>query len=49
MAADEIHREMSHIHEIRELGAIGIGFIAADGFERKEPGYLYCTAEDLYA
>lgn len=49
MTLDEIHREAGQVRAIRGLDVAGLGFIAANGFERKEDGYTYYTADDLYA
>lgn len=48
MALNEIHKELSQINEIRTLHVIQPGFIAINGFEQQESGYIYYTGEDLY-
>lgn len=49
MTLDEIHREAGQVRDIKELSVVGIGFVATYGFEEKVDGYLYYTADDLYA
>ena len=48
MTMDEIHKEIGQIRKIKELNVAEIGFIAASGFQEKEEGYIYYSAEDLY-
>ncbi len=48
MALSEIHREAGQIREIDALNVTQLGFIAANGFEEKEDGFIYFDGSDLY-
>lgn len=48
MTIDEIHKEIGQIRKIKDLNVTEIGFIATNGFQEKEDGYMYYSADDLY-
>lgn len=48
MEPGEIHHEAGQIRQIREIPVFHIGFLSANGFAEKEPGYVYYNGEDLY-
>ncbi len=45
---DEIHREAEQVREIKALKVVRLGFVAVNGFEKREAGYRYFDGEDLY-
>lgn len=49
MPLSEIHQEIGQIRQIRALNVTGLGFIAVNGFERQEEGYIFYSGEDLYS
>lgn len=49
MPLDEIHREVQQVEEIKELTVKQIGFIAINGFAKKEEPYLYLDGNDIFA
>ncbi len=48
LSLSEMRREAAQIREIRDLQVSGIGFIAVNGFERKEEPYICYDGDDLY-
>ena len=48
MSASEMHKEINQVREIESLNIARLGFIAVNGFEKQESGFLYYTGEDLY-
>ena len=48
MTLAEIHHEAGQVREIKALNVVRLGFIAVNGFEEQEAGYLYFDGEDLY-
>ena len=48
MPVSEIHKEVEQIRNIPGIQVDQIGFIAVNGFEKKEKGYSYITGEQLY-
>ena len=48
MTLDEIHREAEQVREIKALKVVQLGFVAVNGFEKREAGYRYFDGEDLY-
>ena len=48
LALSEIHKEAGQIREIEALKVVQLGFIAVNGFEKQETGYIYYSGEDLY-
>ena len=48
MTMDEVHREAGQIRAINDLKISGIGFIAVNGYQGKEEGYMYYEGQDLY-
>ena len=49
MTLDEIHREVQHVEENKELTVTQIGFIAVNGFAEKEEPYLYLDGNNIFA
>ena len=43
-----LHHEAGQIREIPGIRLREIGFLSASGFEEKENGYIYYSAEDMY-
>ena len=48
MTLDEIHREAGQVREIDAPNVVRPGFIAANGFAKREDGYRYYDGGDLY-
>ena len=49
MTPDEIHREAEQVRDVKELQISRLGFIAASGFTKQEPGYTYYTGDTLFS
>ena len=48
MTLSEIHKEAGQIRDIESLNVVRLGFIAANGFEKREDGFSFFSGEDLY-
>ena len=47
IALSEIHHEIVQVQAIESLNIVQAGFIAVNGFEKKDERYSYYNGEDL--